>query len=370
MIKVNRSDVKIFPSRDTIFGYHGWGYVTRGFDNELLAVCSGLRLGHVCPFGKVLLSKSFDMGKTWTRPQIIIDTPLDDRDASINIFQKDKLIVTSFNHFIEDQKSYPQSGFKLAMRDAYFSNNRITKEMEAKYYGSTYIISEDKGLTWSDIMFAPVTSPSGPLALKDGSLLYMGNYKMADKDPSKYDKSLTFEKELLVFKSLDGLTWEYLSHVPYVEGPDGKPITHCEPHVIELDDKLVAFIRMQNGIYATYMSQSFDKGKTWSMPQRVNEHGAPAHALKHSSGLVVLVYGYRQKPWGLRAKISKDQCNTWSDEFIIKDESFSFDLGYPSSIELDDGSIFTAYYDHETPDSLCEIFGSTWSLPNLEDINA
>lgn len=41
------------------------------------------RLRHVCPFGKGIICYSYDEGKTWTKPAVVIDTPLDDRDCGI-----------------------------------------------------------------------------------------------------------------------------------------------------------------------------------------------------------------------------------------------------------------------------------------------
>lgn len=366
MIRPKTEHVKIFKSKDSIFGYHGWLSVCRGLNGELISVCSGNRLGHVCPFGKVLLSRSYDEGIHWTAPEIIIDTPLDDRDAGITVFNKDKIIVTSFNHLIDVQSKFPAEKFKLAMRDAYFSNNQITKEMEKKYFGSTYVISEDKGITWSEVMHAPVTCPHGPAALKDGGLIYMGYYKEVDDNPSKYDENLRFKKELLVFYSKDGLKWDYLSHVPYVTD-EGNEYLHCEPYILELEEKLVGFIRVQGGIFATYMTESYDKGKTWSVPVRINKHGAPAHAIEHSCGAVVLVYGYREQPYGQRAMVSYDRCKTWSDEIILRDDGPIHDLGYPASVELNDGKLLTVYYQKETLDSQCEIFGTFWELPKNEE---
>jgi hypothetical protein len=211
-------------------------------------------------------------------------------------------------------------------------------------------------------MHAPVTCPHGPTALKEGGLMYMGYYKEADDNPAKYDSKLTFKKELLVFYSNDGIKWDYLSHVPYITD-DGYEYLHCEPYILELDEKLVGFIRVQGGIFATYMTQSYDKGKTWSVPVRINKHGAPPHAIEHSSGAVILVYGYRSEPYGQRAMVSYDRCKTWSDEIILRDDGPIHDLGYPASVELKDNSILTVYYQKETLDSQCEIFGTFWELP-------
>ena len=42
--------------------------------------------------------------------------------------------------------------------------------------------------------------------------------------------------------------------------------------------------------------------------------------------------------------ISDDNGKTWSEEFIIRDDASSSDIGYPVGCQLDDGRIFVAYY--------------------------
>ena len=63
--------------------YVGWPSVACGKDGELMAVYSGDRDGHVCEKGKVRLIRSTDGGKTWTKPETVIDLPIDDRDSGI-----------------------------------------------------------------------------------------------------------------------------------------------------------------------------------------------------------------------------------------------------------------------------------------------
>ena len=59
-------------------------------------VLSGLRFAHVCPWGKTVLFKSKDDGKTWSGPRILNDTPLDDRDCGVLSLGGKKLLVTWF----------------------------------------------------------------------------------------------------------------------------------------------------------------------------------------------------------------------------------------------------------------------------------
>ena len=65
-------------------------------DGELLVVFSGEREGHVCPFGKTLLMRSRDDGRTWDEPELVTDSPLDDRDAELCVCADGTLIVSWF----------------------------------------------------------------------------------------------------------------------------------------------------------------------------------------------------------------------------------------------------------------------------------
>ncbi len=363
-MKLKTENGFVMPIRDTVFSYHGWPSVCRGPKGDLIAVCSGLRLAHVCPFGKVILCRSEDEGKTWTRPQIIIDTPLDDRDAGITVFNGDQLIVTSFNHYVNVQKGFPcDTAYAETMKTAYFSENRITDEMEKKFYGSTYVISKDNGITWSEVKHAPVTTPHGPCALKNGGLLYMGNPKVYDER-----KQLDSDKNTLeVWFSPDAETWEKYA---VIENPQ-ESLYFCEPHVAALPDgTLLGTIRVQGTnhnerVFCVYQTESTDGGKTWTTPHKTVEFGSPPHVLVHSSGNLILTYGYRREPFGERARISIDNGKTWGEELILRDDSPSYDLGYPASVELKDGSIFTLYYQKRDAATVPEIMYTIWDIPNL-----
>src|SRR4051794_32342228 len=63
--------------------YHGWPTLARKQDGGLLVTYSGGRETHVCPFGRVEIIRSSDDGKTWSWPEVILDTPIDDRDAGV-----------------------------------------------------------------------------------------------------------------------------------------------------------------------------------------------------------------------------------------------------------------------------------------------
>ena len=113
----------------------------------------------------------------------------------------------------------------------------------------------------------------------------------------------------------------------------------------------------------TYTTFSQDGGKTWSVPQNIGAVGAPPHLLLHSSGAIVMVTGRRIAPFGQRAYISYDGGKTWSDPIAVGEDAPDWDLGYPSSVELSDGSIFTVYYQKFPGDKYNSILSTRWELP-------
>ena len=57
-----------------------------------------------------------------------------------------------------------------------------------------------------------------------------------------------------------------------------------------------------------------------------------------------MTYGYRAQPFGIRARLSWDEGQTWDQEVILRDDGGSHDLGYPRTIQRPDGTLVTVYY--------------------------
>ena len=62
--------------------------------------------------------------------------------------------------------------------------------------------------------------------------------------------------------------------------------------------------------------------------------------------------------------LSRDDGATWDHDWIIRDDGPDGDLGYPASVELDDGSLFTVYYQKVPGDAKCSLLCSRWTLPS------
>ena len=91
---------------------------------------------------------------------------------------------------------------------------------------------------------------------------------------------------------------------------------------------------------------SDDDGKTWRPRGPVTgaaQH--PAHLVQLSGGAIVLAYGIRYRGfYGVGARASLDDGRTWMTPMVLTDLGGAVDGGYPSSVELKDGNILTAYY--------------------------
>ncbi len=61
-------------------------------------------------------------------------------------------------------------------------------------------------------------------------------------------------------------------------------------------------------------------------------------------GRIFVVFARRFMPGGIGGIVSADGGETWSKEFVIRDDAKWWDLGYPVGCEFEDGRIFVAYY--------------------------
>lgn len=77
--------------------YMGWPTIDRTASGELIVAFSGDREWHVCPYGKTQWIRSRDGGTTWSDPETITDSPIDDRDAGIHALRSGALLVNWFN---------------------------------------------------------------------------------------------------------------------------------------------------------------------------------------------------------------------------------------------------------------------------------
>lgn len=336
-IKRIGSSKTIISNPDGHRSYFGWPTIAKLRNNILAVGASGYRLEHICPFGKAVVAFSNDGGEHYSNPQAIIDTVLDDRDVGLTPFGQSGLIVTSFNNTLEFQRlNMPQT------KECFDYINSVSAEDETEALGVNYRISYDNGVSFGKIHKSPVTSPHGPIVLNDGRILWIGTVY---NNPGKI--------EAYTINPDDG-SISFYSHV-VTDDYDG--IMFDEPHAIQLPDgRIICHFRVEEesrNIFTLYQSVSVDNAKTWSKPKQIikDDSGAPAHLFLHSSGTLISAFSRRTMPYGIRVIFSNDGGETWSKEYILYENYCSDDLGYPTTVELVDGSLLTVFYAVESDEN-------------------
>ena len=330
-------ETKVISQDPTL--YNGWPTVCRRASGQLVVTCSGGRESHVCPFGRVEMMTSDDDGQTWSYPRVLLDGPIDDRDSGCLETAKGTLLVTTFTSLAYEpvlakaaaEKTWPFE--KLAAWDAV--NRRLPAEGRKKELGVWMIRSTDGGLTWSPKYDCLVSSPHGPIQLADGRLLYAGK-----------DLWRPGERVGVAESTDDGQTWKWLASIAARQGDTHEE--YHELHAVETNDgRIVAQIRNHNKTNEreTLQCESKDGGKTWTEPKSIGVWGLPSHLLKLRDGTILMSYGHRRAPFGNQVRVSTDQCRTWSDAVILSGDGAGGDLGYPSTVELADGTLLTVWYE-------------------------
>ena len=90
--------------------------------------------------------------------------------------------------------------------------------------------------------------------------------------------------------------------------------------------------------------------------------GIPSFLLRLRDGRLLMTYGHRRPPLGNQARYSDDEGRTWSDPMIISGDGSSGDLGYPSTVELDDGELLTVWYERLTDSTKAVLRQARWSF--------
>jgi hypothetical protein len=316
--------------------YHGWPTLALRRNGELLVAYSGGRESHVCPFGRVELIRSRDGGRSWSWPEIILDTPIDDRDAGVIETPAGSVLVTTFTSLAYEPILAKAVGWPAGKTARWQAVQRRTSiEQRKQLLGTWMLRSTDGGLTWDPAMRVPVNAPHGPVALSGGRLLYAG--KQLWEAGSKIG---------ICESTDDGQTWSWLSDIPSRRG-DSVSDYH-ELHAVEAaDGRVIVHIRNHNLANSgeTLQCESRDGGKTWTTPHPIGVWGLPSHLLRLRDGRLLMSYGYRRPPFGNQARLSADHGTSWSEPFTISDDGMSGDLGYPSTIELPDRTLITVWYE-------------------------
>lgn len=316
---MNALDLRQLPAATEVYLCHDEGYfpvLINPHGEEILAVLRG-GAGHVGITGRLDAVRSLDSGETWETPTVIVDTEVDDRNPAVGQ-TLDGTVVLAYHA----QGSYNEDG--SWSRELRRVQMRVTR-------------SRDGGATWEasrPLGYAPMEKLSAYgriCTLTDGTLL-LPIYGEAIEETAR-----TGDCSYILRSDDNGQTWG----APTLIAPG-----YNETGLILLPNgDVVAAMRSDNQRAFLAVSRSADGGLTWTEPLPVtadSEH--PADLTLLSNGWVILFFGVRHEPFGVQARISKDNGQTWDERHLIVCSDLGpNDLGYPSTVKIGD-QLVTAYY--------------------------
>jgi sialidase-1 len=139
-----------------------------------------------------------------------------------------------------------------------------------------------------------------------------------------------------------GKTWGYSCPVA-----EDEKITFNESSVYETPKgDLVAFMRTADFDDKTCVARSTDGGKSFQKWEDAGFQGHPHFALRLPDQRVLLIYGFRHAPLGIRARVLDPECKNFSTakEIILRDDGGSVDLGYPWATMISKNRALIVYY--------------------------
>ena len=290
-------------------------------------------------FCRPVFRRSADEGKTFSEPTFIIESGysclINDR---VTRLKSGRIILTTCKNGehvkVSDDNVY--TGFMLGYLEIYYSDDDGRTFQKAAF---------DLCSTYGPNAVCGLQEP-GILARGDGLYLWMrteygcqyeslsthGLDGFGEARPSVFSSP----RSPMQMKEYDGVIYAVYNPIPRYNG------------------RVIA--GGTSGRTPLVIRKSVDGGRTWSEPVQLfeNRGGAPAHIMRHSSGAIIVSVGYRDIPFGIKVYVSFDEAETFEPaEYVYNAEyvkpswneyTRGCDIGYASTVELNDGSLITVFY--------------------------
>ena len=312
---------------------------------------------HTDPNSYLVLVRSSDNGATWTKePELLFAHPFGGSQDPCMIALRDGSIVCGSYGWTQLRGEEVLSKFDQSQRHGEFI-----------FMGGYVLRSEDDGHSWKG-PFIPLHVP-GDVTLnvfgkptpafnrgamcegKDGTLYW------AVASKSRKETSVT---ETHLLRSTDGgRSWNYVCPIAQDE-----KVTFNETSLYETPKgDLIAFMRTAAFEDHTAIARSSDGGKSFQHWQDAGFQGHPHFALRLPDNRVLLIYGYRHEPFGIRARILDPECTNFAtaEEIVLRNDGGNGDLGYPWATMTADGRVLVVYYFNQKNGP--RHIAGTWLIP-------
>ena len=309
-----------------------------------------------------VLIRSGDQGSTWSAARVVPDygwhgmenpgiTQLRSGDVLVNQWQfrwtpfelgRDLWSQGRGEYFVCDDPGAGRHAWRAATCEAEWDKHPYPY---VRSDGGAYVhISTDNGRTWPVTVPVDITpyrgafSPKGAAQLSNGDVvLALGSH---DYDP--------LHASFIVRSSDTGRSWQQPVEVARRDGRE-----FSEPSLTETRTGRLVCVSRDEVTGYLHQSDSLDGGETWASARQLDLWGYPAHVVTLHDGRLLVIYGRRRPPYGIRAVVSEDDGATWGPEIVIRHDLPNENLGYPSVIEYAPGRLFTVYYGEDSDGTTC-----------------
>lgn len=321
---VAAADVEIVSRQIAVKNYCAWPNVTR-LPNGTLAAVIFNQPSHGKLEGEVECWTSRD-GVSWTKAGVpAMHKPLTNwMNVACGLNRRGELIVVS-------------SGWAHKKND----NGTLELDQTRRAYCAT---SADDGRTWTTHLDAAPSRrenstdfiPFGDVfPADDGSL--RASFYARQEEPKQF-QSWMFRSDD------DGKSWTMHASIA---------LDHSETTLFPLGGKKwLAAARRQLNATPTDLYRSDDDGRTWTLAvEKIGDAAHhPADLLRLADGRLLFSCGVRTKgKCGVAVRLSGDDGASWGPVLTLVDDCNSGDCGYPASVQLNDGTMVTAFYARGTP---------------------
>jgi len=308
---------------------------------------------HHDPDSSIELILSNDEGNSWQAHTTIYKSTYGVNDPSLTVLKSGVLLL----RFVALNIVPTREAYKLGSQKIF--SHRVEHGLVSTVVGNMVLRSDDFGKSWSEVGVATTEALGAScsrdpiMEMPDGSLLmpvYTGAPQRSDIAwvIRSFDEGKTWQEPIMIMcdpqgqhSQLQGINYNE-SSLLHLGGGEILAMVRGDRSFHTTNDEFMPV----GGVGELYSSRSYDGGLSWQAPQKTGIWGQPGSLLALSDGTILCTYGYRRKPFGVRCCVSKDRGRTWliHEEYVLRDDAPTWDIGYPFSIVLKNGKLLSVYY--------------------------
>lgn len=315
---------------------------------------------HVDPNSYLVQVRSKD-GESWTKePELIYAHPFGgSQDPCLLKLRDGTLLCTSYGwaFVLPSGVQNLKEPYSIAGGRAFFLGGYLLRSSDhgKSWQGPIYPPHIDQEIHYSALgMPLPAYNRGALCEGKSGRIFWV----VAATDAQSPKKTSNY----LLVSDDGGTTWNYSGLVATDE-----KASFNETSVYETPKgDIVAFMRTAGMDDQACIARSTDGGKNFQW-KKMGFQGHPLNALRLPDERVLLTYGYRHEPYGIRARILNPECTDFATapEIILRDDGVSGDLGYSWPVLLDKNRVLVVYY-FSTNDGCRHIAGTILEISTAE----